>query len=256
MKAVRFGMRILGHYLIFVVVSLILLFMVLGTPALIRIPIMLALIAGFGLIMLNDGGYIGEKAVTMQKLIEKRRAEGHAVDPANERAAFHKKKALTAYAVAVAPLLLAALINIAYQPVYDGQLRAYEEKYGPIEAFDVPAATAELENGNLVYIADEQGGAMAEGPQAPVNAVSVGARILFAPFIAFLIGLEDRLGAYNALLAAFAFVVPAFGAIGYLNGPKLYQKKLSAIEKGVRRKKRMAKLQRANGRPKGPKPEV
>jgi hypothetical protein len=50
-----------------------------------------------------------------------------------------------------------------------------------------------------------------------------------------------------------SFFLPAFALAGYLQGPKLRLKKLEAIKKGIRAKKRKERRAR---KPSGPKPEV
>lgn len=257
MKAVRFGLHILTYYLVFAVLSLILLVMVGSAPLVLQIIIMTALTAGFGVLLLNDGGAIGEKAVTMSKLVEKRREEGFPIDPENESLCFRKKNALIAFAVAVIPLLLLSAANFIYEPVYEREYNAYIEQYGPIEsAEDKLNETVTLENGNIVYPADTSENESEDKPAPPTNYIMVAARIVFSPFLSFLAPLQENLTAYNLLLMLFAFLVPAFGAVGYLNGPKLHEKKLKAIAQGVRRTKRRMKFERDRRQPKGPKHEV
>jgi len=245
------------YYVVFMVLSLILMFMVLSAPLPLQFTIMAALVAGFGMILYNDGGVIGEKAVTMSELNVKRRREGHSVDSDNERVGFHKKTALTALLVAAAPLLFVSVVNAAYEPLYRKQLDAYVEQYGPIENQSVKEAEPiTLENGNPVYPADTSGAALFENPPPPINYVMIVTRVIFSPFIVFATLLEGNLGVYNILLVLFSFIMPAFGALGYLNGPRFHKKKLDAIKKGVRSKMRKMKRERNNRQMKEPKREV
>jgi hypothetical protein len=85
----------------------------------------------------------------------------------------------------------------------------------------------------------------------PYNTI---ARLVFMPFVSVYTLLAKHLMVLYILMVPFSFFLPAFGLIGYLNGPKLRKKKLEAIKKGIRAKKR--KERRARKPSAGPKPEV
>lgn len=87
----------------------------------------------------------------------------------------------------------------------------------------------------------------------PPNLFNTVARLTFSPFIALYGLLNNQLLLLYILMVPLSFFLPAFALAGYLRGPKLRLKKLEAIKKGIRAKKRKERQAR---KPSGPKPEV
>lgn len=246
MKAgVKFGGRMLGYYTTLTVLSVLFLSMIQENMYWLQVILNVAILAGFAVLLLNDGGYNGEKACSLTVSLERRRAEGHAVPPESERDTWKPKVAVIALLTAALPLLLLSVANLVYEPVYDRQVSEYEAQYGLIADLYPQETVQEGEN------AQEPAPAiLPEGqPNPPTNWVMVVTRLCFMPFIALYPLFADAPSTLHMLFVPLSFLMPAFGAVGYLMGPKLRQKKLDDIAKGVKRKKRNLKV---NKKPKGP----
>lgn len=269
----KFGGKILFYYCVQVILSLLFLSMVGGdNMQWLQVLLNVLLLAGFGALMLNDGGYAGEKAVTLSATLDKQIAEGRTVDPKMDAMRWSVKTGVIGYAVAVLPVLLIALINLAVLPMYPQTLVPYEPSEAITDA-ELQAAAYEsllLEEGMLADAtpapgtdadaaleADAAPADEAEPAEAvPVNWFNVVARLTFMPFVSLYTLLSHHLMALFILFVPLSFVMPAFSLAGYLAGPRLRQKKLAEIKKGKRRKMRNLKVNKKPRKPNQPKPEV
>lgn len=259
-EGIKFGFRILGKYLIMLILSLLFLGMISRDQLWLQTLLNAAVLAGFALLTLNDAGAQGERAETLRVSLEARRSEGGPVDPALEAKAYRPATAITGFAVAVLPLLIIALLNLASLPAHPESLNpanfAAVETTLP-ESEPQPAETAlpetTQEAAEAATAPEGQPDAESSEPEAPLNIFNTIARVAFSPFIALYGLLSEQLLALYILMVPLSFFLPAFALAGYLSGPKLRQKKLEAIKKGIRAKKRKEKRARKAS---GPKPEV
>lgn len=253
MKAgLKMGARMLGYYLTLALLSMLFLAMLGESAYWLQIILNVVLLGGFAILLLNDGGYTGEKACTLKVTLDKRREDGLFVDPVSEKDVWNRKVALIGFIFVAAPLLLISLANFAYDPVYEGRLSAYVEQYGPIEEEDAAAGPfGNLENPNHAVIFDDDEVAK---PTPPLNWIRAVARFVYMPFVSLYALLTDR--QLSAIFLALPLLIPLPGTIGYLMGPRLRQKKLDDIAKGVKKKRRNLKVNQKRRTPRGPKHEV
>lgn len=102
---VRRGLMLQG---VLLVVSLIFLLSMSGWWA---FAFSLALIAGVCMYALNEGAYLGDKAVAMQKLIDKQQAEGRGIAPERYNEVYDWRVGVRAYIYTVLPFLVIAIVN-------------------------------------------------------------------------------------------------------------------------------------------------
>jgi hypothetical protein len=112
---------------------------------------------------------------------------------------------------------------------------------------ELPGASGEAAPPDAAAQAQDE---LASLPFNPFNAV---ARIVFVPFLSLYSLLINHLMVLYILFVPLSFFLPAFALAGYLQGPRLRAKKLMAIKKGIRAKKRKERRERRSS---GPKPEV
>ncbi|MGI6173432.1 MAG: hypothetical protein ACOYI8_05965 [Christensenellales bacterium] len=242
----KMGLRVLMYYGLMMLLSI--LFLV-GMNGWLLYTLNALLLLGFGALVFNDCAYQGEKAATTLAMVEKQRAEGHTVDPLYEKQVFSKRNAVYLLLTAALPLLLLSAVNLALEPHY------------PVvevtTAAEEPAAEEETEK--LPYDEGAFPEANAELPQ-PAEPISRAAlfmafmRALFMPFL----GLYTLVSAHvlYVLFLPLSLLLPTVGAIGYLQGPKLREKKLDDIEKGKKRKMRNLRVNKKPRKPRSARPEV
>ena len=102
---VRRGLMLQG---VLLVVSLIFLLSMSGWWA---FAFSLALIAGVCMYALNEGAYLGDKAVAMQKLIDKQQAEGREIAPERYNEVYDWRVGVRAYMYTVLPFLVIGIVN-------------------------------------------------------------------------------------------------------------------------------------------------
>ena len=102
---VRRGLMLQG---ILIIVSLIFLLSMSGWWA---FAFSVAFIAGVCIYALNEGAYLGDKAVAMQKLIDKQQAEGREIAPERYNEVFDWRVGVRAYIYTVLPFLVLAIVN-------------------------------------------------------------------------------------------------------------------------------------------------
>ena len=240
--SMKFALRIWAYYL---VAMLLCIFFILPTgDDAIGIILNVALVGGVLLLVFNEGGYRGEKACTLSATLEKQEREGRGIGPAASKDAFSKANAWRALLIAAAPFVLIAALNVIVDPP-DARVpmisELTDEAVGKDDAFqDLNGGAAPAE--------------IAEVPAASFKAsdgMRVVSRLFFAPFFFTFRFLNEAAG--GALFFAYGFAFPLAGAIGYLQGPKLRERKLKAMLKGKRRKMRNLKV---NQPPKRQKAEV
>jgi len=73
-----------------------------------------ALLAAIATHSLNEGAYLGEKAVALQEMLDKQKEEGKEVSPDKYAGVYSKKAAVRAYIITVLPLFALALINYVH----------------------------------------------------------------------------------------------------------------------------------------------
>lgn len=210
----------------------------------------LLLLVGFGMMCYNEGGWNGEKDVTQDRSAEKRIEEGK-MDKSRFVRTFNKKNALVCFLAASIPLCVLACVNLAVSPAYPepdplvDMSQAAEDPFYYSEGKEEIALEAE------------------ENPE-PMGqlALRVFTRVVFLPLLPLYTLLYEHQTLLYALFIPFSFVMPACTAIGYLNGPRIREKKIEEIARGkVRRRKGLLVgenyVQNQQRRtPKQPKPKV
>lgn len=268
-QGVKFGLQMLGYYATLLLLCLLFLAFMGDTTFWLQAVLNLALLAGFAMLMLNAGGYRGEKASSLSATLEKRKAEGHAVDPVQAQEAFSKKTAGVAYLVAAMPFLLLAVVNLIYHPVFEAKLATLpplpevqvvegnEEQDALLGELTDPAQADLSENDpglQPVDITDPE--EAVQYTSEYTNWVAFVTRIAFMPFVSLITLLQDNAQLLYILFVPLSLILPAFGVGGYLMGPSLREKKLKEIEKGTKKKKRNLRVNKKPREPKQPKHEV
>lgn len=192
------------------------------------------LILGMMVMALNDGAYNGEKACTLAVSLDKQVKEGRRVDEKLKAQVYDRKIAAWIMIFGVAPFLLLSTINAIVAPFY------------PEVVVEAEAEAAVEEEGFKFNYGDE-----AVEEAEPINVVNVIARIAFMPFVSVYTLVSGKV--LNALFFLFSLPIPLMETIGYLNGPKMREKKLKDIALGKKRKMRNLKV---NKKPRQQKAEV
>ena len=270
-EGIMFGVRILGKYFVMLLLSLMFLGMIPREQLWLQAILNAAILAGFALLTLNEAGTLGERAETLRVSLDARRKEGSPVDPSLEAKSYRPSIAFTGFLVAALPLFIIALLNLASLPSHPESLdpsnfAAVEEalpEEGALPAESTLPEAAAQDAAEATPAPEAEPAAPEAEPAAPeaepavpevrLNIFNTIARVAFSPFIALYGLLSEQLLALYVLMALLSFFLPAFALAGYLGGPKLREKKLEAIKKGIRAKKRKEKRAR---KPSGPKPEV
>ncbi len=277
-EGIMFGVRILGKYFVMLLLSLMFLGMIPREQLWLQAILNAAILAGFALLTLNEAGTLGERAETLRVSLDARRKEGSPVDPSLEAKSYRPSIAFTGFLVAALPLFIIALLNLASLPSHPESLdpsnfAAVEEalpEEGTLPAESTLPEAAAQDAAEATPAPEAEPAAPEAEPAAPeaepaapdaepavpevrLNIFNTIARVAFSPFIALYGLLSEQLLALYVLMALLSFFLPAFALAGYLGGPKLREKKLEAIKKGIRAKKRKEKRAR---KPSGPKPEV
>ncbi len=227
------------------------------------------LIAGYGWLLFNEGGMRGEAACTASATLGRMAEEGRAPDPALAAQAFNKRTPWLGYALGVLPLVLLTAVNLIVEPMYppvvvppasDAEIAAQIEAQLAAEQTAMPELPAET--------AQPQAAASETAPPAPdqtaaepvdfgeINVVAVVTRLVFAMYVALITLLSQHPHALNLLFLLLAALVPLAMPIGYLQGPRLRQKKLEMIELGKKRKLKKLKVNQPKKGPRPPKMEV
>jgi hypothetical protein len=280
-EGIMFGLRTLGKYIVLFLLSLMFLGMIPPTQLWLQALLNAVFLAGFALLAWNEAGAVGERAETLRVTLESRRAEGLKVDSLAEAKTYRPATAVVGFFAAALPLVVIALLNLASLPSHPESLDPanftipIEEQQAadtaalpeatPADATVMPEATPAADAtvmleatpaADAVVSTDATPAPDAVSEQAaaiPVNPFNTVARLAFSPFIALYGLLANNLTALYLLMIPLSFFLPAFALAGYLRGPKLREKKLEAIKKGIRAKKRKERRERKNM---GPKPEV
>ncbi len=232
-------------------------------------------VAGLALLVWSESGYVGERAETLRAALEARRERrsdrtqggGEGLSPQNRgdrlfrrvAAAFDRRDPQPCVAARLPSILdpspaseLPGTTSEAAPPALatDSELPgASGEAAPPALATDseLPGASGEAAPPDAAAQAQDE---LASLPFNPFNAV---ARIVFVPFLSLYSLLINHLMVLYILFVPLSFFLPAFALAGYLQGPRLRAKKLMAIKKGIRAKKRKERRERRSS---GPKPEV
>jgi len=235
----KFALRVWAYYGITLVLCLF--FIAMGSGDIWATLLNIALLAGMLALTLNEGGYRGEKACTLAVSLEKQEKEGRAADPEQKKEIFHPSVALKMFIIVLVPFLLIAGLNIIVNPPRPG----------------IPAIPPAVEEESAIV--DQQPIGPVVMPEEdfgePRSAFAMITRsatwITFMPFIFAYFHLSEV--SLFWLFFAFGIPFPLAGAIGYMMGPRLRERKLAAMMKGKRRKMRNLKV---NQKPRGPKPVI
>ena len=200
----------------------------------------IALLAGICGICLNDGGYRGEKACTLNASLEKQKREGRPADPAAYKNAWSKMTAYRMLAIAIIPFWLLAAVNLMVNPPRPG-----------MPAVMTRAETESALPPPVQPIGDEVEEDEAAGVLTPALIINTVTRLVFIPYNFTYFFLSEVWLYWLFLLYAVPF--PLAACLGYLNGPKLYEKKIKDMLKGKRRKMRKIRSER---KPRQQKPVV
>lgn len=193
------------------------------------------LLVGFGVLLFNEGGYVGEKACTLGALLDRQVKEGRKIDQQQYSETWSVKNGVRALIVMVIPFLLLATVNAVVYPLYP----------------EAPAIEEEAPQSSTGFLIED----MTEPEDVetvPTNWVQMITRVVFAPYAALFTLVPARV--LNLLFFPFALLLPACDFAGYLCGPRLRARKLKDIARGKRRKMRKMKREREANR--APKAEV
>ncbi len=233
-QTMKYTTRMWGIYAVLMLLSLFFIMSVTNTA--VQVALCVALLAGFGLLLFNEGGYNGEKACTLAALLDRQIKEGRSVDREQYAQTWSKKNALRMFVMMILPFVLIALINLAVAPLYPTAEEA------EVQEEEVSST------GFIVEDVEEPG----EEDAPATNWVNVITRIVYSPYCALYGHVSASL--LNWLFLPLGLLLPACDVIGYLCGPRLREKKLKDIAKGKRRKLRKMKREREANR--GPKAVV
>lgn len=259
-----FGMgRTMWLYHIVVMLLSLLFVSMLGDAFWLQALLNCVLLFGYGYMLFSDGCVRGERAATLSVQLDNQRTEGRPIAPEQEALTFRKKTAYIGYAIGVLPLLIIALLNLGAEPFYPEFKPATDEEIALIEQQLNQASSSmlmpELEEGAVPEKAEPTAETVpaAEATSAePVNWFSIVARVAFSPYLFTYTPLMNQPHLLYLLFVAFALAIPVAEPIGYLQGPRLRQKKLEMIQKGKRKKMRNLKVNNKPNTPKKPKMEV
>jgi len=186
----------------------------------------LLLLIGFCMMCYNEGGWSGEKDVTLDRTAEKRIEEGK-MNKADYVRAFNKKHALACFLAASIPLCALAVANLAVSPAYPEPTALTEQTENTQDPF--------YYNDSAAQIAEE---AAANPEPAGQMALRVGTRVAFVPLLPLFTLLHEHRTILYIIFIPFSFVMPACTAIGYLNGPRIREKKIEELARGKVRKRK------------------
>ena len=224
--AFSYAVRTWGLYVVLLLLALIFL-TGLGSSVL-SIILNVLLLIGFFILTFNEASYNGEKACTVDAMIEKQISEGRKVDESQKKRGFSRATGVKMFAICLAPFLIVSVLNLVMAPNYPEVVTEPVEH----EAFYQP----------------EEG---EEPDLSPVNPFNVAARMVYMPYV-FSYNLVPN-KTLNWLMLLYAFIVPGCAFAGYMAGPAMRRKKLRDIALGKKRKLRNIKV---NKGPKKPKAEV
>ncbi len=265
--AFKMGWQMLVYHIIAMVLSLMFVSM-LGSALWLQIILSLALLAAYCFMLYSDGCSRGERAATLSVQTDRQREVGRAVDPDLAQDCFKPSTAWKGYLIGICLTALIAICNIVAEPFFPPFQPMSDEELSELNASmqtaqQQLAMQPELEagpEGELVVpdetpapavVADEAGAA-----DVRINPFNIVARIVFTPFLFLYTPLQHHAVLLNWLFLVLALAVPLLAPIGYLQGPRLRQKKLIMIEQGKKRKMRNLKVNKKPRGPKGPKMEV
>lgn len=231
--ALKYAGRMWGIYAVLMLLSI---FFVIGIGSAIwQLALGALMLAGFGVLLFNEGGYIGEKACTLGVLLDRQVKEGRKVDQQQYSETWSVKNGVRALIVMVIPFLLLATVNAVVYPLYP----------------EAPAVEEETPDSGTGFLIED----MTEPEDVvvvPTNWVQMITRVVFAPYAALFTLIPAKV--LNLLFFLFALLLPACDFAGYLCGPRLRERKLKDIARGKRRKMRKMKREREANR--APKAEV
>lgn len=231
--AFKYACRMWGIYAVLALLSI---FFVIGIGST-TWQLLLAglLLVGFGVLLFNEGGYVGEKACTLGALLDRQVKEGRKIDQQQYSETWSVKNGVRALIVMVIPFLLLATVNAVVYPLYP----------------ETPVVEEETPDSGTGFLIED----MTEPEDvvtAPVNWVQMITRVVFSPYAALFTLIPAKV--LNLLFFPFALLLPACDFAGYLCGPRLRARKLKDIARGKRRKMRKMKREREANR--APKAEV
>lgn len=244
-QGLKLGGRALSTYILGMVLCLLLCASIGGEWYWAQVLLNLALLAGMGLLMFNDGGYRGERACTMTATVERMNSEGKQPSSDMLGGQFDKRVAVVGFLVCALPLLIVAGVNLIAEPYYPPVI---------VEETDL---TLEEQAEQYEALSDEEKAALqAEAEATPTNWPNVVTRVVFMPFVSVFRPFGQNPHGLNLLFVLLAMLASLPAPIGYLCGPMLRRKKLIDIEKGKKRKLRKLKVHQKPKEPRKPKMEV
>lgn len=244
-QGLKMGLHALGTYFIFMVVCLLLCSTMGEDYYWIQVVLNLMLLGGMGALMVNDGGYRGEKACTAAATMERMEKEGKQVPDEMRKTGFFRGAALVAYLTVAIPLLALAGVNLAVEPYY------------PAYVAEESDLSFEEQSQQYLEMTEEERAALTEEAAShPINWTNVAARAVFMPYVAVYHFFEQNPHGLNLIFVLFALLSALPESIGYLCGPSLRKRKLTEIQKGKKRKMKKLKVHQAPKEPRKPKMEV
>jgi len=214
----------------------------------------------FVMLLYGDGADRGERASTLLATVEKLESENKDVDEQFKKQTFLKKRAVIAFLASSLPFALLAIVNL----IFADPGSVSENTLGTITRIVFLPVTWlsrvitdlvgwELDglwqSASSVYqgLLDYEGGLDISLLPAAMNTTASFATAYNLHYVTIL----------RASFIVLAFIPPAAQMIGYLQGPKLRDKKMKEIAKGTRKKRKKLKVfgNKKSG-PRQMKPEV
>ena len=264
--AIRIAGQMIVYYVIMILMGFLFL-MPIGQTYWLLAALSGLLLVAYVWMMYTDGATRGERAATLSVQLDRQREEGRAVAPEQAAERYNPSTAWKGYVFGVLPFVLIAIANIAMEPLYPPYVPATDEELAAIEQAaqqaEVAALMPEIEAIEQAENPDASpmpivtpAPTEAEQESRRVNPFNIAARLTFLPYQAMYKPLEHRAVLLNWLMLVCALLFPLAEPVGYLQGPRLRQKKLEMIEKGKKRKMRNLRVTKQPKKRQPPKMEV
>lgn len=229
----RSALRIFGYTVAFGFIGFMFTPALMGASAVIRVPVIGALIVGACMLMFVDGSYRGEQASALSERLDKLERQGdYTPTPQEDAKRYHRLKGILAAAIAAAPAFLMALYVALTATPYAYSLQ------------DIPPWLT-------AYLArPEVGGALSYMELPALGATltdyfRVAVRFLLFPFVGLLGTMTDDLSLlFDRISPVLVLVLPLMSAIGYQFGPRRRAKYVAQIDQAKRTPRRRLKKDR------------
>ncbi len=243
-EMVRTALRLLGYQIGFGFFGFMVTPALIGSSAMLRVPLIGLLIAAAALLMFNEGAYRGERDCGMSETLDKLVAKGnYTASPVENAKRYSRMKGVLIAALGALPVVLLSIyvavtaVPYAYSPQdLPGWLASYLPR-------------AEIGDA-LVYA---QGVSYSAGIG---DYVRIAVRFILFPYVGLLGEMGDSASLmFDRVSPLLALIMPAVAAIGYQFGPSRRAKSVKALEdaKNKPRKRLKKEAKKRLSTPKEPK---